>query len=578
MLALVPQAGCFGDEDLDGTNGRAALAYFTHGDTSFANYPASQVLIPQENLPLEYHVKYYGTGFEILPAIAEQFFGMPHRYMYELRHTLCVLFSILMMFFCGLIGKELRNWQTAVLSLIVIAFTPTIIGYSFWNSKDIPVAAGFAMGIYAFIRIFKGLPCLKIRDLLIAAAGIAIALSVRISSMMLVFYFAVGALLTFCCRKTLRQTLLGNIPLFLKIIAVLCVVAIAGAMIGLCAYPNFFYEGPVGHIKNGLSVLSKFPVCIRFIWKGTLIDACHLPPFYLLQAYFYTIPLFVFGGGALFLANIKRITQTSTPFIVIFLLFTIVFPITYLMANNSPLYNGWRHTIFVYVSFVPLAALGLYHTGRWFADKGVCGKIWRLAFYAAMAAAILPAAQWLHGNYKYAYAYYNRFAGEVRGKFEIDNLGISASVAFRWLLQNRLQDTTRQYTILIKNPAIKGYSLTKNYRNIKFIQGGVRGYAAADCDYAILSADFIPGNVLRAFFPYAPNKGAIHVEKAGKNPICVVMEKNPNDAEGIRLVQQNMFAHGLQKLEQAYNAFPNNFGLWYWMATAFYYTGDYDKR
>ena len=114
-------------------------------------------------------------------------------------------------------------------------------------------------------------------------------------------------------------------------------------------------------------------------------------------------------------------------------------------------------------------------------------------------------------------------------------------------------------------------------RNINFIKSGMRGYAAAECDYAIMNSVFVPRKVLDLFYhPRKPIKGAIHYEKVGSNPICVVMDKYPADAQGIRLAMEGRYGEALPVLEDAYNYNPNNFGLWRWLGLAYYHNKKYD--
>ena len=307
------------------------------------------------------------------------------------------------------------------------------------------------MAVYAFLCIYQALPKFRVRDCLLAVAGIGLAVSIRIGGLLLPLYFAAGLLMVFCFNKTLRQTLLGNIPLMARTAGICAGIAIAGALLGLCFYPNFFYEGPFDHIKNAFGMVSAHPEHIKFMWEGTLEDSQNLPPFYLAKAYLYTIPLFVLGGAALFLLNIRRIAWECSVFQICFLVFTVAFPIAYIVLGKAHLYNGWRHTLFVYPTFAPLAAIGLYEMGNVFSKKNLWGKLGRWAYRAAAVAAILPVAKWTAQNYKYAYSsYYNELAGNIRGRFDQDIYSTAEVLSFRWLLQNRLTDATRQYTICVK--------------------------------------------------------------------------------------------------------------------------------
>ena len=575
MVVLVPQMGVVGDEEIDATNGRAALAYYTEGDTTFANYKtATKEWLDTMTLVKEYgistHQKYYGTGFEILPAIAEKYLGV-QRYVFEVRHLLCAIFGWLMMLFCGLIGRELKNWQTGCIALVIIFFTPVVFGSSFIASKDIPPAAGFAIAVFAMLRIYRQTPRFGIANWAMLAAGIALAVSVRINGLMLPFYFAVAAVLLFVCSRRFRTLILGNRVFAFKFVGAALLICILGTLAGLCFYPNFFYDGPVKHIKDTFGVMSKFKASrILMFWEGQEISSLNLPPNYLIKSYLYTIPLWVFAGAGLFMLNLRRIRKTYSAFAFVFLAFTVVFPVCYLILTKANIYNGWRHSTFVYSSFVPLAAIGFYETAHWFKKN----RVWRVAFAIAVVLCILPTALWTARNYKYAPAYYNVLAGNPYNRFDMEYSGTSLVNCAKWLIKNKLTDTTRQYTIASKGWNVVAWAKTKQYRNINVIYAPMRAFASTNCDYAIMDIVFIPPKVVKKFFP---PKGTVYVERIDGNPICAVVEKNPLDAEGIRLIRDSHFAEGIEKLKQAYDYNPNNFGLWHWMGLGYYHLGQFDE-
>ncbi|MDR0419513.1 MAG: tetratricopeptide repeat protein [Prevotellaceae bacterium] len=566
MFTIVPKIGDVGDEFIDGLHGKYALAYYTERDTTFANYP-------EAGIPIPFTQKYYGAGFEILPAIALKYFNLG-KYEYEIRHLLCAIFGFFFMFFGGLIGQELKNWRIAILCLLIMAFTPVIFGLSFIASKDIPFATGFAVATYGFLRIFKRFPNLNVKDVAIAILGIAIAVSVRIGGLLLPFYFVFGLLLLITFNKPLRKTIVSSKSFFFKIVGISAGMCAVGILLGLLFYPNFFYEGPIQHLINSILVMSKFPYRISVLWEGNMISSLNLPSNYLFKSYLITIPLFVFLGIILLLINIKRVLREYSTFQLCFLLFTVVFPIAYLLSGDANLYNGWRHSTFVYSSFVPFSAIGFHETRTWFSDIPFIKKLWKYLYPAIIALCIFPTTKWMVKNYKYTYAYYNIIAGNPHGRYDVEYSSTAEVVSLNWLVKNILTDTSKNYKVMVKSQGAEYHALTKKYPNITVMTGSVRQFASTDCDYAILGSIFLPPKVLRTFYP---PKGTIHVERIDNNPICAVVEKNPLDAKGIYLIQSGNFVEGMKVLEQAYDYNSNNFGLWFWMGYGYHYTQDYDK-
>lgn len=90
MMWVAPQVGITGDEPIDSANGKYSLAFYLHGDTTFVDYSK----VPEVKIP---HMKYYGVGFEILPALIIKYFGM-EEHEYLIRHVLCAIFGFYLCF------------------------------------------------------------------------------------------------------------------------------------------------------------------------------------------------------------------------------------------------------------------------------------------------------------------------------------------------------------------------------------------------------------------------------------------------------------------------------------------------
>lgn len=131
-------------------------------------------------------MKYYGVGFEILPALIIKYFGM-EEHEYLIRHVLCAIFGFLFMLFAALTARELKDWKLAIVTLLLMGLSPIVFGLSFLDSKDVPMAAGFAMAVYGFLRIYKKIPLFKLPDVILTIVGIALAVSIRVGGLLLPF-------------------------------------------------------------------------------------------------------------------------------------------------------------------------------------------------------------------------------------------------------------------------------------------------------------------------------------------------------------------------------------------------------
>lgn len=562
------KVGSTGDEYFDGVNGKYALKYYTEGDTTFADY--SQV----DDLKSLKLLKYYGVGYEIIPAVFLKYFHLSPANEYPFRHLLCALFGFLFFLFTALTAKKLSDWRGGTIALLLITLTPVVFGLSFFATKDIPFAAGFAIANYAFLSIFQHLPKFRIIDIILAIIGIAMAVSIRIGGMLLALYLVVAFTLYLIFNKSTRKLIFSNQHHILwKSLGIGTGIVFLGCILGLSFYPNFFYEGPVNHIHNALTLVSKFPQRIPMLWEGKPIDSLNLPDNYLLKSFLYTIPLFIFASLLLFLVNIMSIWKKYDRAAIIYLLFTILLPIITILKSNSNIYNGWRHETFIYSGVVIIASIGLLETWNWFSDKKI-GKWWNIIFPIILAGVLSPTFIWMVRNNKYCYAYYNNLVAKPYLNFDVDYFETAQTVCLDWLLKNELSDNHDKHLIGCKN-----YNAVKYYKTLELSKDSVfqtsyKGFAESDCDYSILSIQFLTKKFIKNFFP---PKGTIHVEYVDGNPICAVVKRNKLDSKGIKLVREGKFAEGMQLLDSAYQFDPNNFGIWFWMGYGYYQIGKYEQ-
>lgn len=570
LLVLAPKVGTSGDEYLDGLNGKYALKYYTEGDTTFADYSKDEIL---KGYP---HMKYYGSGFEIWPAVALKYFHLSPAAEFPFRHILCVCFGMLIILFTGLTGKLICNWKVGALSLLLISSTPLVFGLSFIASKDVPLAAGFAIANYAFLSICKDLPSFKIRNVLLAIWGIAIAISVRIGGFMLLMYFAVAIVITIVCNKNSRQALFSKpYSTLWKSIGICAAIVIIGCLIGLSFYPNFFYEGPSNHIKNAFNLVSKFPQRIPFVFDGEMVDSINLPDHYLLLSLLKTLPYFIFIGAFLFLILFYKIIKKYKVETVVYLLFVSLFPLIYISTSKANIYNGWRHELFFYSSFVLLVSIGWYEFWALIKSKVKNEKIIYPLAVAVMLGVISPTLIWMVKNHGYTYCYYNKAVGNPYLKYELDYLETSATKAYEWLRENELNKSDSMVTVSTKIFTPVYYAkMLHDTNHVKVFSTSYMGFAEADCDYSIINYHVIPPKAIKYFFP---PKGTIHVEYVDGNPICAVVKRNKLDSRGIKLIREGKYQEGMNLLDSAYKYDPNNFGIWFWLGFGAYQNEQYEK-
>ena len=61
-------------------------------------------------------------------------------------------------------GKDFPGWLAGLLALLMIFLTPSFLGHSLMNPKDIPFATGYIMSLFFTYRLLK---FLKFHNLLV---------------------------------------------------------------------------------------------------------------------------------------------------------------------------------------------------------------------------------------------------------------------------------------------------------------------------------------------------------------------------------------------------------------------------
>ena len=569
MVRVAFSAGSAGDDILDGHHGHTSLDYYLHHDTTCVRTFEGINYSDPDALP---HLKYYGSGFEMIPAAIVRCFSIP-QYELLIRRLIIGLCGFLLMLTIGFVAKTIKDWKLASFALLSTALTPTVFGLSFIASKDIPFALGITLAILGMIRFCQKLPAIRFLDCLLIMGGVMICVSVRIGGLILFSYFVVIFILTYILRKDLRKSIVVDPKRFLYIVGICILICCAGAFLGLCAYPNFFYEGPVSHVKNAITLVSKFPFDIPFVFEGKMYSALSRPEHYLLKSLMITLPLFVLMGSLLFVIFSFRIFKKYDIVVLLFLLFAALFPLFYVTITNATIYNGWRHLLFFYPPFVICVSMGWYEFSELFSSAK--NKIIHTIPYIIFIAFLSPVLVWMISNPRYTYSYYNEFVPNPYLKYELDYFETSATETYDWFRKNELPkcDSVVTVSTKIQTPTYYAQMLGDTNR-VKVFTIPYMGFAETECDYSIINYHIIQPKAIKKFFP---PKGTIHVEYVDGNPVCALVKRNKLDSRGIRCVKDGNYAEGAKLLDSAYQYDPNNFGIWFYLGLAHFQTRDFEK-
>ena len=135
--------------------------------------------------------------------------------------------------------------------------------------------------------------------------------------------------------------------------------------LGICVVSYFLavlvwpyaLEGIFSNVFNAFLNMNKFEISIRQNFEGIAQWSDDLPWYYSCKYMLITIPIVVLLGFVLSIVFLYK--NRKNWFLYSVLLFSTIFPLVWITINNSNVYGGWRHLIFVYLPLVVLASLGI---------------------------------------------------------------------------------------------------------------------------------------------------------------------------------------------------------------------------
>jgi hypothetical protein len=337
MLLLSRNAGISCDEVLHYGQSVAVYNYFaTHGqDKSALNTPGT-------------HLKYYGQSFDNIVTILSKWFNIED--VYSFRHLMSSLAGWLTLFITSLFAVWLSGYRTGILVLFLFAISPTFMGHAQNNLKDIPFALAYISGIFFSLKIIFSDKKILYWDVLFLVLSIAFAISVRSGGLILICYLFLFLLTSAVYIRADRFDFkIEGIRLILVVL-----ISVAAFILGILLWP-FALQAPVKNVLESYRVMAHFPSTFRQIFEGKMIWSDQMPWYYLPKSMAITIPLVVSGGFMVFLLLAKQTVKSGNAVIYFIIIFTILFPLCFVLFEKSNLYSSWRQFLFVYPAIVLIA-------------------------------------------------------------------------------------------------------------------------------------------------------------------------------------------------------------------------------
>lgn len=560
MTAMSRNAGISGDEftQYDWAD-TAIIPYYTEGKQS--------ALMDEKKL-----MHLYGSSFDTFTAIMARLTGTDD--VYGLRHFWNAVVGFFCILFTSLIIKRLtRSYLWACVGLVLLFFTPRLLGDALNNPKDIPFAAGYVMGLY-YALLFYGSNGGRFSQGLGLMLGIAAAISIRIGGLVLVPTVALYAGLSFIDRTGWSNFLKLKWKGFGKFIGTFLIIAFGGYLIGIAPWP-YGIEEPLTNPLQALKAFTNFEASLRQLFEGKNMDSSMLPPYYLSKYLLITLPLISLAGVLLYLIlglfSKKNYTHAG-----MILFFAAAFPVFYIWLQKSNVYGGMRQILFVVPCLVASATLGFYLLQQRLKNIRAAA----VAVPALALAGALPPAMHTVKNHPHEYIYFNEIVGGVKGAYsyyEMDYYLASLRQSSEWLLEN----------VIRKNPDKKFEVLTYGMDHVKYYMRNDKNVHVGftrpdersnkDWDYVIFYNGFT--DHARLTNGAYPPPGTVFTPMVDGKPVgWVVKRPSRADFEGYKLMEKDTnLRQGLIKFHEYLKADNQNSEVYFYMANAYANLGSMDS-
>lgn len=511
LIVLSSYAGISGDEEKHHAHAIKVYNWYkTLGkDTSALSDPKLKL-------------NYYGQSFDLLCYGVVKALGTSK--IYETRHIINAIVGLLTILCTGLWVRDLtKSYLAGSIAQILMFITPSFLGHSTNNPLDIPFALGYAFTLMYLFKFLNQLPKFSTKYAIFITLGIGFTTSIRIGGLLLIAYSGLFAGLfvlfnrwpfAFFSKEYLKMVRNGILYLFL--------IAVWAYLISLIFWP-FGLVSPINNPMEALKTMSNIDVSLKVMYEGLIVWSNALPWYYISKNILITVPVLILTGFVLTLILWPLIAKKIKGIWLFFLLFTVVFPIVYVIIKQSNVYGSWRHLTFIYPSMIAMSSIGI-----WYLFTQAKNKWISYFLILIFIGGTYHPVRHIIINYKVVYVYFNEIVGGVngiKGKYETDYYFHSLKHGSEWLLENELSKITPEpgKKLRIASNGNIFYYFRNDTARSKAIYLRYYDRGEHDWDYAVFFCNYLsPFQIKKDIWP---PKGTIHTIKVDDAIVCAVVKR-----------------------------------------------------
>ena len=511
-----------------------------------------------------WHLSYYGQSYDNIVTFIAYWLDIED--IYSLRHFMSSLAGWLVVVVTALFARWLSGYRTAIISIFLLAVTPSFLGHSHNNLKDIPFALGYISTAFFILRLVKSDKRKPLGDIILLTLSIAFTISIRAAGAVVILY-SFFFLAIYYLAEYFKGGYINRREVVYKTV-VLALVSFSGYFLSILLWP-YALQDPLRNVYEAYRVMAHFPDTFRQLFEGKVLWSDSMPWYYLPKSMLITVPVLVTAGLILFVVLSFRKSGNRKIVEYFFLAFTVFFPVLFAILGKSNLYSSWRQFLFIYPALVIFSATGL---DLFYKLAGRTSL--KIVFIFLLLAFSVHPIKYMLSNPAYSYMYYNQLTGGLSGAYgyyENDYYFVSQTEASEWLLTHLKK---KNITGRVKVAAT--YSVAWQFRNkpeteTSFIRFEER--SQSDWDYAIIVNRYIHPEILRK--KLWPDPEALHVIYVDGVPVCEILErKTKDDFYGYLALERGDYRTAADFFYRAERYNSNDEMFFYNFATALRNNGD----